>query len=188
MAGMQENNSEPQIDELEITNAEPIPFPDDLLFGAVDDGEGRTKKSSRSNTMVAFWLTFSVVALLGGLAYFLWERAVIDLPYMQSNYKKRILERYVTIGPLMATFGKDQHVQMTLKIECKNTKLRRQLTQMRTAIENSILQSLKTPGLGALIARQDYESLKPFLVEQINGLLDGNPIQEVLFSDIVRYN
>ena len=73
---------------------------------------------------------FKIVLIIGAMilsltiVYLLWDQKIIDLPFIESGSTAQMSKRIATVGPVMASFGKDDHIKMTVQIECKDTKLK----------------------------------------------------------------
>jgi len=87
----------------------------------------------------------------------------------------------------MANIGKNQHVKITVLIECKKKSLRKRVTELQSIIKNNLMMVLNSKEARPFIDKKDYSSLKPEFLKQINVLLKGEPIKNIYFSQIVRY-
>ena len=139
---------------------------------------------------IPFRTVFILVGVVGSLflmAYLLWDHGVIKVPFLQNPVIKRQLERYATVGPVMLSVGENQHVKVSVNVECKNKKLKKRLAKMDSALRNRILMVMDRPEVKDLIEKQDYESLKPLFEKEINKLIPKNTIENIHYIDIIRY-
>jgi flagellar basal body-associated protein FliL len=160
---------------------------------ALDSGYRGVHASYNSGKMSSWASKIKVVLLISGallplaLIVFLWDQGVVDLPYLGSNTVARELERYATVGPVMTSIGKNQHVKLTVQIECKNTKIKNKVNEIGSAIKSRILVILSSSKAKDQLNRHDYDSLKSEFKKEINRLLPKSSIKAVYFANIVRY-
>jgi|GEM_PF-3239538 flagellar basal body-associated protein FliL len=138
-------------------------------------------------TKVKAILLISGVLLPFVLVFFLWDRGVVDLPYLESKKAARELQRYATVGPVMTSIGKDQHLKLTVQIECDDVKSKNKVNEISSAIKNKILVILSSPEAKDQMRRQDYSSLKSEFEKEINRLLPESPIKALYIANILRY-
>ncbi len=119
--------------------------------------------------------------------FLLWNQGLVDLPLVGSKKVQRALERYATVGPVMTSIGKDDHLKLTVQIECKNARLKEKILGISSAIKNKLLVVLSSPEAKEKLRLQDYASLKSYFKQEIESLLPKESVDAVYFSDIVRY-
>ncbi|MBW1697835.1 MAG: flagellar basal body-associated FliL family protein [Deltaproteobacteria bacterium] len=174
-----------ELDKIEVPNSRPVSSlkkPSERSPSQKDPKPSSQKLSK----LPVFVLIAGVISLLG-LVFVLWDQAIIDLPLLKSKYAERVLERYATIGPMMVSTGKDQHIKFTIMVECKNTKLKDRVVKLEAKIKNRLLEALTSAEGKKYLNKQDFKSLKPYFKKQINRIVKGNPAKNVYFSQIFRY-
>ena len=119
--------------------------------------------------------------------FLLWNQGFVDLPLIGSKKIQRELERYATVGPVMTSIGKDEHLKLTVQIECKNARLKKKILGISSAIRSKLLVALSSPEAKEKLRLQDYASLKSYFKQEIDSLLPKESVDAVYFSDIVRY-
>ena len=72
-------------------------------------------------------------------------------------------------------------------IECKNKSLKNRVIELESIIKNNLILVMNSKEAKAFIDKKDYMSLKPQFLNKINGLLKGEPVENIYFSQIVRY-
>ena len=145
------------------------------------------KKTSSKSLKLQVFILLAGVASLFAAVFFLWDQSIVDLPMLESRAAKRAMEKYVSVGPVMANIGKNQHVKITVLIECKNKSLRKRVAELQSIIKNNLMMVLNSKEARPFIDKKDYSSLKPQFLKQINVLFKGEPIENIYFSQIVRY-
>ena len=185
MADEKEINSGLELDKIDLSDGQPGPAPPPLPVQETG-GHAKNKSSGNSSKLQVIFLVAGVAALFAAV-FFLWDRAIIDLPLLESKQAQRALERYATVGPLMTSIGKDQHVKMTIMIECNNNSLKNRVIELESIIKNNLLMVLNSKEAKPSLDKKDYMSLKPQFLKQINGLLKGEPVENIYFSQVVRY-
>jgi len=173
-----------ELDKMEIPSVSSTKRVEEGWYRGVQDrsGSGRNWASK----LKAFLLILGVL-LPFALVFFLWDRGVVDLPYLDSKKAIRELERYATVGPIMTNVGKNEHIKLTVQIECKNVNLKNKVNEISSAIKSKILVILSSPEAKDRLRRQDYASLKSEFKKEINRLLRKSSIKAVYIADIVRY-
>ena len=155
-------------------------------YRGVQDRSDFGKASSWTSKVKVFLLILGVLLPLA-LIFFLWDKGVVDLPYLGSKKVIRELERYAMVGPIMTNIGKNQHVKLTVQIECKDVNLKNKVNEIGSAIKSKILVILSSPEAKDQLRRQDYASLKSEFEKEINRLLRKSSIEAVYIADIIRY-
>lgn len=143
--------------------------------------------ASRKHSILKILLLVSGVLLPFVLMFLLWDQGFVDLPLLESKKAQRELERYATVGPVMTSIGQNQHIKLTVQIECKDTRLKKKITGISSAIKSKLLVILSSPEVKDKLRLQDYASLKSYFKEEIDSLLQKESVEAVYFSDIVRY-
>jgi flagellar basal body-associated protein FliL len=174
-----------ELDKIDLSQGRGDPVPPPLPLQQTG-GKAKKKNSSKSSKLQVFILIAGVAALFATM-FFLWDQAIIDLPLLESNVAKRALEKYVSVGPIMANVSKDQHVKITVMIECKNKRLRERVTAVQPIIKNNLMMVMNSKEAKPIIDKKEYSELKPEFLKQINSLLKGSPVKNIYFSQIVRY-
>lgn len=174
-----------ELDKITLTEGISDPMPPPLPVQETG-GAAKKKSSSKSLKLQVFILVTGVAALFA-MVFFLWDQAIIDLPLLESKTTKRALEKYAVVGPVMANVGRDEHVKFTIMIECKNKSLKNRVIELESIIKNNLILVMNSKEAKASIDKKDYMSLKPQFLNKINGLLKGEPIENIYFSQIVRY-
>jgi len=141
---------------------------------------------STSSKLAVCILTAGVASVLT-LVYVLWDQGVVQLPLLKNRYIERQLERYATIGPMLTTVGEDEHIKLTVAIECKDSSVKRRLSDEASAVKNSILMVLGTARAREYLGRKDYAALRPYLVEEIRRRFPHQAVKDIYFSEILRY-
>ena len=121
------------------------------------------------------------------IVYLLWDQTIIDLPFLESGSTARMSKRIVTVGPVMTSFGKDEHIKMTVQIECKNTKLKDKVLKLDQRIQNKIMLMLDDPKVRRLVRQGNFKALKPFIKKEVEQLLKNSGVKDVYFSQITLY-
>ena len=178
MADEKEINSGLELDKIDLSDGQPGPAPPPLPVQETG-GHAKNKSSGNSSKLQVIFLVAGVAALFAAV-FFLWDRAIIDLPLLESKQAQRALERYATVGPLM-------HVKMTIMIECNNNSLKNRVIELESIIKNNLLMVLNSKEAKPFLDKKDYMSLKPQFLKQINGLLKGEPVENIYFSQVIRY-
>ena len=175
-----------ELDKMEIPSVSSTKKVAEGGYRGVQDRSDSGKEWSWASKLKAFLLILGVLLPLA-LIFFLWDKGVVDLPYLGSKSVARELERYATVGPVMTSIGKNQHMRLTVQIECKNAKLKNRVNEISSAIKSKILEILSSPEAKDQLRRQDYASLKSEFKKEINRLLRKSSIKAVYIADIVRY-
>jgi len=175
-----------ELDKMEIPSVSSTRRVEEGGYRGVQDRSGSGKGSSWVSKLKVFLLILGVLLPLA-LISFLWDQGVVDLPYLGSKKVIRELERYATVGPVMANIGKNQHVKLTVQIECKDVNLKNKVNEISSAIKSKILVILSSPEAKDQLRRHDYASLKSEFKKEINRLLLKSSIKAVYIADIVRY-
>ncbi|RJQ55339.1 MAG: hypothetical protein C4530_16170 [Desulfobacteraceae bacterium] len=145
-------------------------------------GPGSSGEASLRLLLVALGVTLPVILL-----FLMWSQGFIDLPLLQSKKILRQLQRVATVGPVMTSIGQNEHLKLTLQIECRNSKMKERLEESGSALRSKILMALNSPETISLLRLQDYAQLKDFFKTEIQGLFPEISIKEVYLSEIVRY-
>jgi len=175
-----------ELDKMEIPSVSSTKQVAEGRYRGVKDRSDSGKGSIWVSRLKMFSLILGVL-LPFALVFFLWDQGVVDLPYLDSKKAIRELERYATVGPIMTSMGKNQHVKLTVQIECKNVNLKNKVNEISSAIKNKILVILSSPEAKDQLRRHDYASLKSKFKKEINRLLRKSSIKAVYIADIVRY-
>ena len=117
----------------------------------------------------------------------LWDQQIIHLPFVESPPNPQISKRIVSVGPMTSTFHKDEHIKMTVLIECKNTKLKERVAGMSGRIQSNIMLMLNDPEVKRLLRQGDFKALKPLIRKEVERLMKHSGIQDVYFSQINLY-
>ena len=132
-------------------------------------------------------LIIGAIILSLTIVYLLWDQTIIDLPFIESGSTAQMSKRIVTVGPVMTSFGKDEHVKMTVQIECKNAKLKEKVSELNQRIQNKIMLMLNDPKARRLLRQGDFKALKPFIKKEVERLLKNSGVKDVYFSQITLY-
>ena len=175
-----------ELDKMEIPSVSSTKRVADGGYRGVQVRSDSGKEWNWASKLKAFLLIVGVL-LPFALVFFLWDKGVVDLPYLDSKKAFRELERYATVGPIMTNVGKNEHVRLTVQIECKNVNLKNKVNEISSAIKSKILVILSSPEAKDQLRRQDYASLKSEFKKEINRLLGKSSIKAVYIADIIRY-
>ena len=140
---------------------------------------------NKANFKIA--LIIGAIILFLTIVYLLWDQRIIDLPFLESGSTARMSKRIATVGPVMASFGKDDHIKMTIQIECKDTKLKDKVLKLENQIQNKIVLMLNDPKARRLVRQGDFKALKPFIKKEVERLLKNSGVKDVYFSQITLY-
>jgi flagellar basal body-associated protein FliL len=121
------------------------------------------------------------------LLFLLWDQGVVDLPLLKSNKVRREHQRFATVGPVMTSIGQNQHIKMTVRIECKNTRLKEKVAEIESAVKSKLLFVLSSPEVKEKLRLQDYAAIKAFFKKEVDSLLPNDTVEAVYFSEIIRY-
>lgn len=121
------------------------------------------------------------------LMFLLWDQGVVDLPFLGSKKAQRVLKRFTTVGPVMTSIGDNEHIKITVQIECKDSALKKKITALAPAVKGKLLVVLSSPEVKEKLRRQDYGALKSHFKAEIDSLLTKESVKAVYFSDILRY-
>ena len=166
----------------------------DILLAPGTEKEAQ-KKGKKSGIKISslyktnFKVALIIAAMLLSLTfvYLLWDLMIINLPFMDSTPTPKMSKRIATVGPVMTSFAKDEHIKMTVQIECKNTKLKDKVTELDQRIKNKIMLILNDPNTRRLLRRGDFKALKPIIKKEVERLLKNNGVKDVYFSQITMY-
>ena len=93
-----------ELDKMEIPSVSSTKRVAEGGYRGVQDRSGSGKEWNWASKLKAF-LLISGVLLPFALVFFLWDKGVVDLPYLESKKAIRELERYATVGPIMTNVG-----------------------------------------------------------------------------------
>ena len=145
------------------------------------------KASISKKTILRILFLISGVFLFFSTILFLWDQGVVDVPLLASQKVRRELERYASIGPVMTSIGKNQHIRLMVKIECRNAESKERLSEIDSVIRSKILLVLNTAEAKGILGRRDYQSLKSHFKKAISSLIKKDAIQDIYFSEITLY-
>ncbi|HIJ57347.1 MAG TPA: hypothetical protein HPQ03_14670 [Deltaproteobacteria bacterium] len=136
-----------------------------------------------------FKITLIIGAMILSLiiVYLLWDQRIINLPFTESAPTPEMSKRIATVGPVMTSFGKDEHIKMTVQIECKNTKIKDKVSELDRRIQNKIMLMLNDPKARRLLKERDFKALKPFIKKEVEQLIKNSGVKDVYFSEITLY-
>ena len=156
---------------------------------AQKEGKKKPKIKIPSLNIANFKIALIIGAMILSLSivYFLWDQTIIDLPFLESGSTAQMSKRIATVGPVMASFGKDDHIKMTIQIECKDTKLKDKVLKLENQIQNKIVLMLNDPKARRLLRQGDFKALKPFIKKEVERLLKNSGVKDVYFSQITLY-
>ena len=182
----QESSTGLELDKIDLS---------DLLHAPVTEKKAQKEGKKKSGIKIPSLniANFKIALIIGAIilsltiVYLLWDQTIIDLPFMESTPTPQMSERIVTVGPVMTSFGKDEHVKMTVQIECKNTKLKDKVSELDQRIQNKIMLMLNDPKARRLLRQGDFKALKPFIKKEVERLLKNNGVKDVYFSQITLY-
>ena len=154
-----------------------------------DEVKKKARKKTTFLTMVNLKIALIIGAIILSITFvsLLWDQQIINLPFVESPPNPQISQRIVTVGPMMSTFGKDEHVKMTVLIECKNTKMKEKVAGLNGQIQNNIMLMLNDKKVKRLLRQGDFKALKPRIRKQVERLIKNSGIQDVYFSQINVY-
>ena len=186
MASKQDVKHGLEFEKIEVSKAKATFAPPEL--GGDTNSTTKNKAVTGKPSKLPIILSVSGVVLMLLIVFILWNQALIALPFLSnSKHKERNLERFASIGPLMASIGRNQHIKFTVMIECNDNEFKKRLAGLDAKIKNSFLSLFNSPEVKKILSNQDYESLKPFFIKQINRMLKDRSIDDIYFSKIVRY-
>ena len=186
MVSSEEAKTGLELDKLELPDTLGAPVSNTSGYRGVQRvAEKKALISKKALFKVLFLI--SGVVLFFSIILFLWDQGVVDVPLLASQKVRRNLERYATVGPVMTSIGKDKHIKLMVKIECRNIKLKERLTEIESALRNKILMVLNTPEAKEILSRRDYQSLKPYFEKAVSGLVKKGSIKHIYFSEITQY-
>ncbi len=156
---------------------------------AQKEGKKKSKIKIPSLNIANFKIALIIGAIILSLSmvYLLWDQTIIDLPFMERKPTPQMSKRIVTVGPVMTSFGKDEHVKMTVQIECKNTRLKDKVSELDQRIQNKIMLMLNDPKVRRLLRQRDFKALKPFIKKEVERLIKNSGVKDVYFSQITLY-
>jgi flagellar basal body-associated protein FliL len=174
------------LDKINMPKAKAAFVPPELIDDSNSTAENSTPAGKTSKLPIM--LSISGVFFMLSIVFILWNQALITLPFLsKSRHESPHLERFATIGPLMASIGGNQHIKFTVMIECDDNELKERLAALEAKIKNSFLRVFNSPEVKEILKNQHYESLKPFFIKKINKMLKDHAIENIYFSQIVRY-
>lgn len=185
-AKISEKNTGLELDRMEVPPVSRIKRSDDGGYRGVQKRSSSTTGPNRQ-AIIKILLLVSGVLLPFVLMFFLWDQGVVDVPFLKSRKAQRVLKRYATVGPVMTSIGQDQHVKLTVQIECKDTRLKKKISEISSAVKGKLLIVLNSPEVKEKLLHQDYAPVKSRLKKEIDSLLQKESIEAVYFSDIVLY-
>ncbi len=144
-------------------------------------------RPSRIHSILKLFVLLLGVLLPFVLTFFLWNQGIIDLPFLKSNRAQKELKRYATVGPVMTSIGENQHVKLTIQIECKNSRLKEKMVGISSAVKNKLMVVLNSPETKEKLLKQDYSSLKSDFKKEIESLMPPESVKAVYFSNILLY-
>ena len=151
------------------------------------------KKGLEPKLSAVYVSNFTIALIIGGIilslafVYLLWDQEIIKVSFIESMPHQQMSERIVTVGPVMASLGNDEHIKMTVQIECKNPKLKDMVSNMQKRIQNKIMLLLANPTARRLVSQGDFNALKPLIKKEVERLLNGGEVESVYFSQITRF-
>ena len=175
-----------ELDKIELSTTARAPVRESSGYRGIQK-ETDTKTAINKRSLLTILFLISGVFFFFSVILFLWDQGVVDVPLLASKKIQRELERYATVGPLMTSIGKDQHIKLTLTIECRNAGSKERIAEIDSAIKSKILMTLNTPEAKGILSRKDYQALKPYFKKAISKLVEKNAIKDIHFSDIIRY-
>jgi len=170
-----------------------IDLSDILLAPGTEKKAQKKGKKSRIKIPSLNKANFKIALIIGAIilslviVYSLWDPTIIDLPFQESGSTVQMSKRIATVGPVMASYGKDDHIKMTVQIECKDTKLKDKILKLENRIQNNIVLMLNDPKARRLVRQGDFKALKPFIKKEVERLLKNSGVKNVYFSQITRY-
>ncbi len=132
-------------------------------------------------------LTISSIIMLLTVTFFLWDRAIIPLPFLENKRAKRLADVYSTVGPILTSVGNAGNMKMTLKLKSRNQKLKKKVSKMDIRLRNVIIVALNSSDARKIIKKRDYNALRSYLKKAINQTLKDIAIEDVYFSEITMY-
>jgi flagellar basal body-associated protein FliL len=175
-----------ELDKMEIPSSSQTAHPQEAGYRGVQQRSvprGQAKKHSMFKTLVLI----SGLLLPTVLLFLLWDQGVVDLPLLKSNKVRREHERYATVGPVLTSIGENQHIKLTVLIECKDTRLKKKVADISSAVRSKLLVVLSSPEAKEKLRLRDYTSFKSHFEEEINRLLPNDSVEAVYFSEIISY-
>ncbi len=170
-----------------------IDLSDILLAPGTEKKAQKKGKKSGIKILSLNKANFKIALIIGAMilsltfVYLLWDQTVINLPFIGSGSGARMSKRIATVGPVMASFGKDDHIKMTVQIECKDTKLKDKVLKLENQIQNKIILMLNDPKARRLVRQGDFKALKPLIKKEVERLLKSSGVKDVYFSQITLY-
>ena len=117
----------------------------------------------------------------------LWDQKIVNLPFVERTPTPQMSARIVTVGPVLTSYGKDEHIKMTVQIECKNARLKEQVAGQKQRIRSKIMLMLNDPKAKRLLRQGDFKALKPLMRKEVERLISNTGIQDIYFSQINLY-
>ena len=186
MADSSETKIGLELDKIELSNTSREPKDESRGYRGIRT-ETNTKPVITKKSLLTILFLILGVFFFFSVILFLWDQGMVDVPLLANKKIQWELERYVTVGPLMTSIGKDKHIKLTVNIECRNVRLKKRIAEIDTAVKGRMLMTLDTPEAKRILSRTDYQALKPYFKKTISKLVGKNAIKAIHFSDIIRY-
>ena len=180
-----ESKSGLELDKIDLSEILIAPKPKEKAQKKVKKSKIKIPSLKIVDLKIVFIIGAIVLSLI--IVYLLWNQMIIDLPIVGSRSKAQMSERIVTVGPVLTSYGKNEHIKMTVEIECKNTKLKKKVSELNQRIQNKIMLMLNAPNVRRLLRQGDYAELKPLIKKEVERLIHNSGVKDVYFSQIVLY-
>ena len=180
-----ESNSGLELDKIDLSEI--------LIAPGTEKKVQKKVKKSKIKISPINKVDFKIALIIGAIilsltvVFLLWNKTLLNLTFMESTPTPVMSERIVTVGPVLTSFGKDEHIKMAVQIECINTKSKEKVSDLRQRIQNKILLMLSTPEARRLLRQGDFEELKPLIKKEVERLIKNSGVKDVYFSQINLY-
>ncbi len=153
---------------------------------------GEVQHQKKSKRLI--FLMISAVALVVLLALFIFFGVFFSFSTSSSSSAVKPPSELQTdfntsIGPIIIN-SKDTgsvKLKITISINCKNSKLKKQIIQKNPNIIERLQIYLKSPSVEQMISNRDYITLKTKMKNRINDMLGTDSIDEIYFSELIVY-
>lgn len=137
--------------------------------------------------LIAFISAIGAILICGIAAVVVWQFDLLPIDSPKENKPESIASLQVPLEPIRTSLGQAQSLRISLVFVCRSMEDAEVLRKKRAKLKSIVLISLNKQGVAEIILAGRYQQLRNYLKEEVNTYLNGEYVQEIYFSDILRY-
>lgn len=177
-----------ELDKLEIQKLSPKPPDNQVPPQPLSKLTPKEPLASRLSTKGLWWKLSIVtgVLLITAILLLVFGKMNINLPFYTKG-TSQTPGNYLRVGPVTATIGSNDIVRLTVEINCKNKKVKNEMSQMDSRIRDKIVNVLNNPDTQRLLISNDYDTLRARIKDNIATLVPDQAVEDIYFSEFLTY-